>query len=90
MPLLHGWLADAENDDEREALIEGTGDYDTATTALVEGREVLGVGAFEVREEDMSEEEMLREVERRSRWTEEEEKKVRRGAFLPTRRRREK
>ena len=85
IPLLHGWLADPSYGPEtHEALLE-CGDYDAAMEAIVLGAEIAGGveklrmdGLAEVSEK-AEEEEMLREVERRSRWTPEQEAKVRKG-----------
>lgn len=84
IPLLHGWLADPSDPETYDVLVgsEGCRDYDTAMEWVVEGSEVAG-GAekLQLREEEMSEEEMVKEVERRSGWSEEQEKKVRRGEW---------
>ncbi|BGO98022.1 Ubiquitin carboxyl-terminal hydrolase MIY1 [Rhodotorula toruloides] len=87
IPLLHGWLADPSDPETYDVLVgsEGCKDYDTAMEWVVEGSEVAG-GAekLQLREEQMSEEEMVREVERRSGWSEEQEKKVRRAHLINT------
>ncbi|GAA6055981.1 hypothetical protein JCM3770_000760 [Rhodotorula araucariae] len=85
IPLLHGWLADPAAPETYEALVGegGCGDYDKALECVVEGAEIAGgAGRLELTEEDLSDEEMLREAERRSRWTEEEERKVRRAYLI--------
>ncbi|GAA6040695.1 hypothetical protein JCM8097_000879 [Rhodosporidiobolus ruineniae] len=58
----------------------GAGDYDTALTWLVEGREIAGPLGFEL--DGVGEEELGREVERRVGWTEEEQAMVRRAATI--------
>ncbi|KAL7339986.1 hypothetical protein BJY59DRAFT_217645 [Rhodotorula toruloides] len=87
IPLLHGWLADPSDPETYDVLVgsEGCRDYDTAMEWVVEGSEVAG-GAekLQLREEEMSEEEMVKEVERRSGWSEEQEKKVRRAHLINT------
>ncbi|BGP38295.1 hypothetical protein JCM10450v2_002241 [Rhodotorula kratochvilovae] len=87
IPLLHGWLADPASPETYDALVGegGCGDYDTALERVVEGAEVAGgAGRLELAEEAMSEEEMLTEAERMSKWTEEEEQKVRRAYLIKT------
>lgn len=82
IPLLHGWLADPSEPETHEVLVgeKGCRDYDTAMEWVVEGSEVAGgADKLGIREEKMSEEELVKEVERRSGWSEEQEKKVRRG-----------
>ncbi|GAA5846124.1 hypothetical protein JCM11251_001641, partial [Rhodosporidiobolus azoricus] len=85
VPLLHGWLADPSVPSQYTALQEA-GDYDTAMTWVVEGAEIAGEGGLEWgeggREEDMREEDVEAEVERRSRWGDEERKKVDRATIL--------
>ncbi|BGP30407.1 hypothetical protein JCM10296v2_002161 [Rhodotorula toruloides] len=87
IPLLHGWLADPSDPETYDVLVgsEGCRDYDTAMEWVVEGSEVAG-GAekLQLREEEMTDEEMVREVERRSGWSEEQEKKVRRAHLINT------
>ncbi|GEM12630.1 DUF544 family protein [Rhodotorula toruloides] len=87
IPLLHGWLADPSDPETCAALVGSGGcrDYDTAMEWIVEGSEVAG-GAEKLglREGEMSEEEMVREVERRSGWSEDQEKKVRRAHLINT------
>ncbi|GAA5846197.1 hypothetical protein JCM11251_007994, partial [Rhodosporidiobolus azoricus] len=69
VPLLHGWLADPSIPSQHSVLQEA-GDYDTAMTWVVEGAEIAGEGGLEWgeggREEDMREEEVEAEVERRT------------------------
>ncbi|GAA5921337.1 hypothetical protein JCM3775_003000 [Rhodotorula graminis] len=87
IPLLHGWLADPAEPEAYDALVgeEGCRDYDTALERVVEGAEVAGgAGRLDVREEELSDEEMVREAELRSGWTEEQARKVRRAYLINT------
>ncbi|GAA5976746.1 hypothetical protein JCM10908_005616 [Rhodotorula pacifica] len=86
IPLLHGWLADPSYGSETYDALQQCRDYDTAMEAIVQGAEVAG-GIQKLRanpqgEQEEDEAEMLKEVERRSRWTEEEERKVQRAHLL--------
>lgn len=56
------------------------GDYDKAVERVLEGEEISGGGGGN--EIEQSEEDMIKEVERRSLWTKDQEKKVRDGQFL--------
>jgi hypothetical protein len=88
--LLHGWLADPSYGSETHEVLLECGDYDKAMEAIVQGAEIAG-GVEKLRmdglvmgeqeHEEAEAEEMLREVERRSRWTPEEEAKVRKGEW---------
>ncbi|GAA5865714.1 hypothetical protein JCM3774_004977 [Rhodotorula dairenensis] len=89
IPLLHGWLADPSYGTETyDALLE-VRDYDSALEAIVQGAEIAG-GVDQLRSdgprhggsEDEDEDELLKQVERRSRWTEEQEAKVRKAHLL--------
>ncbi|GAA5917316.1 hypothetical protein JCM8208_005011 [Rhodotorula glutinis] len=85
IPLLHGWLADPAEPEAYEALVgaDGCRDYDTAVERVVEGAEVAGgAGRLDVREEELSDEEMIGEAELRSGWSEEEARKVRRAYLI--------
>ncbi|GAA5916334.1 hypothetical protein JCM6882_001084 [Rhodosporidiobolus microsporus] len=86
VPLLHGWLADPSLPASQHSALLACGDYDTALEWVVEGSEIAGVGGLEWgeggAEGDMGVEEVEREVERRSKWGEEERKKVERAALL--------
>lgn len=85
IPLLHGWLADPSYGSETHQALLECGDYDAALEAIVHGAEIAG-GVEKLRmdglvmgEHEHEEEEMLKEVERRSQWTPEQEVKVRKG-----------
>jgi hypothetical protein len=79
IPLLHGWIADPSDQETYEVLKEAK-DYDRAVEMMVEGSEVAGKLGLEGQGGiDLSEEELLKEAERRSQWTHEEEEKVRKG-----------
>ncbi|GAA5998666.1 MINDY family deubiquitinase [Rhodotorula paludigena] len=85
IPLLHGWLADPSDAETYAALVgaEGCGSYDRAVECVVEGCEIAGgADRLVLREEECSEEQLLKEVERRSRWSEDEQKKVRRAYLI--------
>ncbi|GJN87107.1 hypothetical protein Rhopal_000052-T1 [Rhodotorula paludigena] len=85
IPLLHGWLADPSDADTYAALVGavGCGSYDRAVECVVEGCEIAGgADRLVLREEECTEEELLMEVERRSRWSEDEQKKVRRAYLI--------
>ncbi|GAA5910122.1 hypothetical protein JCM5296_001964 [Sporobolomyces johnsonii] len=82
IPLLHGWLADPGDQETYEALREA-GNYDRALEMVVEGSEIAG-GRLELREEEMSDEELISEAQRRSQWTPLEEQKVRRAHLINT------
>ncbi|GAA5834794.1 hypothetical protein JCM9279_007108 [Rhodotorula babjevae] len=87
IPLLHGWLADPADPEAYDALVGAAGcqDYDTALERVVEGAEVAGgAGRLDVREEELSDEEMVREAELRSNWTEEQARTVRRAYLINT------
>ncbi|GAA6018861.1 hypothetical protein JCM10207_000266 [Rhodosporidiobolus poonsookiae] len=83
VPLLHGWLADPSTPEVFSAL-EACGDYDTAMEWVVAGAEVAGPKGLELDEGALGEEELLQEVERRSKWTADEEEKVRRATLIST------
>lgn len=80
VPLVHGWIADPQEEAWDVLVGSVDGDYDRAVERVLEGEEISGSGASE--EVEQSEEEMLKEVERRSLWTKEQEKKVRDGQSL--------
>lgn len=81
IPLLHGWIADPSDEETYEVLREAK-DYDRAVEMMVEGSEVAGKLGLEGQGGmDLSEEELLKEAERRSQWTPVEEEKVRKGLF---------
>ncbi|CEQ42194.1 SPOSA6832_03975 [Sporobolomyces salmonicolor] len=82
IPLLHGWLADPADQETYEALREA-GDYDRALEMVVEGSEIAG-GRLELREDEMSDEELMKEAERRSSWTPLQEQKVRKAHLINT------
>ncbi|GAA5948773.1 hypothetical protein JCM21900_005292 [Sporobolomyces salmonicolor] len=82
IPLLHGWLADPADQETYEALREA-GDYDRALEMVVEGSEIAG-GRLELREDEMSDEELVKEAERRSSWTPLQEQKVRKAHLINT------
>lgn len=88
IPLLHGWLADPSYGSETHQALLECGDYDAALEAIVHGAEIAG-GVEKLRmdglvmgEHEHEEEEMLKEVERRSQWTPEQEVKVRKAHLL--------
>lgn len=79
IPLLHGWIADSA-DEETFKVLEEARDYDRAVEMMVEGSEVAGKLGLEGNGGgDLGDEELIREAERRSQWTDEEEEKVRKG-----------
>lgn len=83
IPLLHGWLADPSYGSETHQVLLECGDYDSAMEAIVQGAEIAG-GVDQLTPDgpglaDADEEELLRQVERRSRWTPEQEARVRKG-----------
>ncbi|TNY20148.1 hypothetical protein DMC30DRAFT_332814, partial [Rhodotorula diobovata] len=85
IPLLHGWLADPADPETCAALVgaDGCQDYDTALERVVEGAEIAGgAGRLEVREGELSDEALIEEAERRSRWSEDEAGKVRRAYLI--------
>ncbi|GAA5950077.1 hypothetical protein JCM3765_004186 [Sporobolomyces pararoseus] len=82
IPLLHGWIADPSDQETYEVLKEAK-DYDRAVEMMVEGSEVAGKLGLEGQGGvELSEEELLKEAERRSQWTHEEEEKVRKAHLL--------
>lgn len=86
IPLLHGWLGDPA-DEETYRVLEEAGDYDRAVEMMVEGSEVAGKLGLEGNGGvDLNDEELIREAERRSQWTSEEEEKVRKGKISSNRR----
>jgi len=79
IPLLHGWIADSADEETFKVLGEAR-DYDRAVEMMVEGSEVAGKLGLEGNGGgDLGDEELIREAERRSQWTDEEEEKVRKG-----------
>lgn len=88
VPLVHGWIADASYGEETHAALLAAGDFDTAMEQIVEGADLAGgISALEIAatgaagEGAAEEEAMLRMIEKRSQWTEEQERKVRRCEF---------
>ncbi|GAA5984961.1 hypothetical protein JCM5350_000079 [Sporobolomyces pararoseus] len=82
IPLLHGWIADPSDQETFEVLKEAK-DYDRAVEMMVEGSEVAGrLGLEGQGGVDLSEDELLKEAERRSQWTHEEEEKVRKAHLI--------
>ena len=79
IPLVHGWIADPQEEAWDVLVGSSEGDYDKAVERVLEGEEISGGGGDQ--ETEQTEEEMLREVERRSLWTKDQEKKVRDGQF---------
>lgn len=75
--LVHGWIADPQEEAWDVLVGSAEGDYDKAVERVFEGEEIMGGGASS--EVEQSEEEMIKEVERRSMWTKDQEKKVRDG-----------
>ena len=76
---MHGWIADPQEEAWDVLVGSSEGDYDKAVERVLEGEEISGGGGDQ--ETEQTEEEMLREVERRSLWTKDQEKKVRDGQF---------
>ncbi|GAA5898823.1 uncharacterized protein JCM6883_003437 [Sporobolomyces salmoneus] len=82
IPLLHGWIADPADEEPYEVLREAR-DYDRAIELMVEGSEIAGkLGLQGQGGIDLSEEELLKEAERRSQWTSEEEDRVRKAHLV--------
>ncbi|GAA5997830.1 hypothetical protein JCM11641_003365, partial [Rhodosporidiobolus odoratus] len=81
IPLLHGWLADKQNAEEFEIMAgeKGCVDYDTALERLVEGTEIAGPLGLRLGTAEAEDVVLAGEVERRSKWSEEVQEKVRRG-----------
>ncbi|GAA5859372.1 hypothetical protein JCM8547_002004 [Rhodosporidiobolus lusitaniae] len=82
VPLLHGWLSDPSLPEEEAKVLAECGDYDKAVEMVVAGNELAGERGLELREEELGEEELVREVERRSGWSEEEQEVVRRATIV--------
>ncbi|GAA6062238.1 hypothetical protein JCM10212_000817 [Sporobolomyces blumeae] len=82
IPLLHGWIADPEDRETAEVLDEAA-DYDRAVEMMVAGSEVAGrLGLSGQGAVDLEEEELVKEAERRSGWSKEEEDKVRKAHLI--------
>ncbi|GAA5932408.1 MINDY family deubiquitinase [Sporobolomyces koalae] len=82
IPLLNGWIADPADQETFEVLTEAK-DYDRAVEMMVEGSEIAGrLGLQGQGGDDLSEDELLKEAERRSQWTSEEEAKVRKAHLI--------
>ncbi|GAA5997820.1 hypothetical protein JCM11641_002439, partial [Rhodosporidiobolus odoratus] len=81
IPLLHGWLADKQKAEEFEVMAgeKGCVDYDTALERLVEGTEIAGPLGLRLEIAEAEDVVLAGEVERRSKWSEEVQEKVRRG-----------
>ncbi|SDA01483.1 BZ3500_MvSof-1268-A1-R1_Chr10-1g02711 [Microbotryum saponariae] len=80
IPLLHGWCVDP---DERSGetwnvVVENGEDYDSVVEKIVRGRELSG-GQLEGEMRTQDEDEVVKAVERSSKWTVEEAKAVREG-----------
>lgn len=73
VPLLHGWVPDPQDLETWDALVTTAGDYDRAVELIVEAQE-LGVV-----QDGMTEDEVVRAVQRQSQWTQEEQRKVAKG-----------
>ncbi|KAK4703028.1 ubiquitin carboxyl-terminal hydrolase MINDY-1/2, partial [Phenoliferia sp. Uapishka_3] len=78
VPLLHGWVVDPQDEDTWEVVCGEAGDYDKAVEMVVEGQVISG-GIEGV---DGNEDEMMAAVEKRSRWTPEEERKVQQAHII--------
>ncbi|KAH8922443.1 hypothetical protein BT69DRAFT_1334708 [Atractiella rhizophila] len=73
--LLHGWVADVQDEDTWEAVVGRAGDYDTAVQRLAEGDEISR--GLVVAGDQVGEEELEKAVEAKRLWTAEQQEKVR-------------
>jgi hypothetical protein len=73
--LRHGWVASPDEGELFDLLVEKCGDYDEAVMMMIKGNEIAG----DVIDDNRNDEEMIKAVERRSRWTKNEEKIVQEG-----------
>ncbi|KAM0755098.1 hypothetical protein T439DRAFT_345789 [Meredithblackwellia eburnea MCA 4105] len=78
IPLLHGWIVDPQDEETWEAVVGEAGDYDRAVEMVVEGEEISGG----LDTSQKGEEEVLEAIRKRSLWTLEEERKVRRADII--------
>ena len=82
VPLVHGWVADPQNEDEWEVVVGQCGDYDAATLLLVQAAELTGGVSAEQLELDGDDEALIAHAERMSTLSSAQSEIVRKASII--------
>ncbi|KAK4052011.1 hypothetical protein OIO90_004541 [Microbotryomycetes sp. JL221] len=80
VPLLHGWCVDPQDIETWDVVVENVGDYDAAVEKIVAGDEITAGEVFDEAEQD--EAKLLELIDRRSKWTVDQEETVRQAHVI--------